>query len=68
MTARVQVNGREQALVDGETLAALLDRLGFGARYALVERNGKPVERSRYSDVRLEDGDSLVVARPVAGG
>jgi sulfur carrier protein len=66
--ARVEVNGREQTLAAGETVAALLERLGLAARYALVERNGEPVERSRYEEVRLEDGDRLVVARPVAGG
>lgn len=64
----VHVNGREEDLVDGETLAGLLDRLGVGARYAFVERNGEPVERARYPEVRLEHGDRLVVARPVAGG
>jgi thiamine biosynthesis protein ThiS len=64
----VQVNGKEQPVVPGETVAGLLERLGLGARVALVERNGEPVERARYEEVRLEDGDSLVVARPVAGG
>jgi thiamine biosynthesis protein ThiS len=68
VSATVSVNGRNLALADGETVAALLERLGLGARYALVERNGEPVERARYAEVRLEDGDSLVVARPVAGG
>ena len=68
MSAAVVVNGREQELAGGETVASLLDRLGLGARYALVERNGEPVERARYGEVRLEDGDRLVVARPVAGG
>jgi thiamine biosynthesis protein ThiS len=62
------VNGREQAVAEGETVAGLLERLGLGARYALVERNGEPVERAHYEEVRLEDGDHLVVARPVAGG
>ena len=64
----VLVNGQEHDLAGGETLAALLDRLGVGARYALVERNGEPVERARYGDIELEPGDRLVVARPVAGG
>jgi thiamine biosynthesis protein ThiS len=64
----VEVNGRAQAIADGETLSALLERLEVGPRYALVERNGEPVERGRYGEVRLEDGDRLVVARPVAGG
>ena len=64
----VFVNGKPQELAGGETVAALLERLGFGGRYALVERNGEPVERARYGDVELAEGDELVVARPVAGG
>jgi thiamine biosynthesis protein ThiS len=64
----VVVNGREQELEAGETVARLLERLGFTARYALVERNGEPVERARYAELALEEGDTLVVARPVAGG
>lgn len=68
MSATVQVNGKAQPVETGETVAGLLERLGLGARFALVERNGEPVERARYEEVRLEDGDSLVVARPVAGG
>jgi sulfur carrier protein len=68
VSASVLVNGRDQEVAEGETLAGLLARLGLGARYALVERNGEPVERDRYEEVRLEDGDRLVVARPVAGG
>jgi thiamine biosynthesis protein ThiS len=64
----VTVNGRVQEADRGETVESLLDRLGLAARYALVERNGEPVERSRFGEVALEDGDTLVVARPVAGG
>lgn len=64
----VSVNGRTLELEPGETISMLLERLGFHGRYALVERNGEPVERARYERVTLEDGDTLVVARPVAGG
>jgi thiamine biosynthesis protein ThiS len=64
----VLVNGREQPLETGETVAVLLDRLGLEGRYALVERNGEPLERGRYGEVELASGDRLVVARPVAGG
>jgi thiamine biosynthesis protein ThiS len=33
-----------------------------------VERNGEPIERDRYAEQELEEGDRIVVARPVAGG
>ena len=64
----VTVNGREQPVAPGETVESLLMSLGLGAKYALVERNGEPVERARYRETQLADGDRLVVARPVAGG
>jgi sulfur carrier protein len=64
----ITVNGRAEALESGDTVAELLARLGLESRYALVERNGEPVPRERYGDVELENGDRLVVARPVAGG
>ena len=64
----VTVNGRPQDADPGDTVETLLDRLGLAARYALVERNGEPVERASYGQTPLEDGDTLVVARPVAGG
>jgi thiamine biosynthesis protein ThiS len=64
----ISVNGRPVELEPGETVHALLERLGFHGRYALVERNGEPVERARYERLMLEDGDTLVVATPVAGG
>lgn len=64
----VEVNGRPQELAPGETVATLLARLGLEAGFALVERNGEPVERARYAQVELAEADKLVVARPVAGG
>jgi thiamine biosynthesis protein ThiS len=65
---RVTVNSRELELDTAATVAALLAELGLEGPYALVERNGEPVERSRYGELALEDGDRIVVARPVAGG
>lgn len=64
----VMVNGRPQELEEGDTVAGLLDRLGVGGGYALVERNGEAVARARFEEVELADGDRLVIARPVAGG
>jgi thiamine biosynthesis protein ThiS len=65
---KVIVNNREVELPSPATVEALLRALGLETPYALVERNGEPVERARYDKVELEEGDRLVVARPVAGG
>lgn len=62
------VNGKPYDLEPGETVARLLERLGFEGRYALVERNGEPVDRGTFAVTRLRSGDRVVVARPVAGG
>ena len=64
----IVVNERPHELEPGETVSRLLERLGLDGPYALVERNGEPVERARYGQVVLEGGDRVVVARPVAGG
>jgi thiamine biosynthesis protein ThiS len=68
MSAACIVNGKDHSLEAGETVERLLARLGLEGGYALVERNGEPVERREYREVELRDGDLIVVARPVAGG
>jgi sulfur carrier protein len=65
---RVVVNSRRVDVEADATVAALLEQLGVAGPYALVERNGEPVEREQYAELELEEGDLLVVARPVAGG
>jgi sulfur carrier protein len=65
---KVVVNSREIDVASDATVAALLEQLGVAGPYALVERNGEAVERERYAKLELEEGDTLVVARPVAGG
>lgn len=65
---KIVCNGKELELEPAATVARLLGELGVDGPYALVERNGEPVERERYDRVPLEEGDRIVVARPVAGG
>lgn len=63
----ITLNGKLRE-VSARTVAALLHELGLEGNFALVERNGEPVERASYRDVELAEGDEVVVARPVAGG
>ncbi|HEX3452978.1 MAG TPA: sulfur carrier protein ThiS [Gaiellaceae bacterium] len=64
----VTCNGKRVELEPDATVARLLCELGVDGPYALVERNGEPVERERYEREPLAEGDRIVVARPVAGG
>lgn len=68
MSPVVTVNGRVLELEPAATVERMLRELGLEGRYALVERNGEPVDRALYDRIELEEGDRIVVARPVAGG
>lgn len=66
--ASITANGKSFDLEDGFSVADFIRWRGIDPRHVLVERNGEPLERRRYEDVRLEDGDRLEVVRAVAGG
>jgi thiamine biosynthesis protein ThiS len=65
---RVTANGAEIDVDDPVSVADFIRRRGLDPRYVVVERNGEPLERARYEDVRLESGDRLELVRAVAGG
>lgn len=65
---KVRVNGTTIELEDGAVVSDLIEALGLGERWVVVERNGLPVARASYAATRLRDGDTLEVVRPVQGG
>lgn len=65
---QVVTNGKQRKIDDGTTVEALIMALGLFPGSVIVERNGEPVERKRYGDVRLAEGDRLELVRAVAGG
>lgn len=65
---RVTANGKPYDLSEETTLDAFVRDRGLDPRFVIVERNGEPVERSRFGDVELGDGDRLELVRAVAGG
>lgn len=65
---RLTVNGKERTLPPGTTVAGLLDRLDLVPGTVVVERNREILERNRYDDVTLEDGDRLELVHFVGGG
>ncbi|MDP8976083.1 MAG: sulfur carrier protein ThiS [Actinomycetota bacterium] len=65
---RVIANGKGVDLAEGATVEDLLDTLGLGGRWVLVERNGEPVPRALLASTHLGEGDRLELVRAVAGG
>jgi len=65
---KVTANGKQVTLRDGSTAMDLLENLGLGARWVLVERNGLPVDRPDLPTTELVEGDRLELVRAVAGG
>ena len=64
---RATVNGVEQELPDGLTVAALLDHLALRRERVAVERNGAVVKRAQHGDERLAPGDVLEIVSFVGG-
>jgi len=65
---RIRVNGSDREVVQGATVAALLDHLGLAPARLAVERNGRVVPKPDYPAVALEEGDVLEVVHFVGGG
>jgi sulfur carrier protein len=65
---RVTANGKPFEVDDGVSLTEFIRLRGLDPRYVVVERNGEPLERARYDDVVLRNGDRLELVRAVAGG
>ncbi|HZA26069.1 MAG TPA: sulfur carrier protein ThiS [Actinomycetota bacterium] len=66
--ASITANGKSFDLEDGLSVADFIRWRGLDPRHVVVERNGEPLERRLYEEVRLADGDRLELVRAVAGG
>lgn len=65
---RVVSNGDPVDLAEGATVGDLLELLGLGGKWVLVERNGEPLERRHLATTLLSEGDRVELVRAVAGG
>lgn len=67
-TIRVRLNGEERGLEPGLTVTGLLERLDLQPGLVVVERNREILERDRYGEVTVRDGDTLELVHFVGGG
>lgn len=67
-TIRVTVNGEERDVRAGLTVASFLESLDLHPGLVVVEQNREILERSRYGEVEVRDGDTLELVHFVGGG
>jgi thiazole synthase len=65
---RLLLNGEWTEAPEGESLQALLGRLGIDPRRVAVERNLAIVPKDRYAGTVLGEGDRLEIVHFVGGG
>jgi sulfur carrier protein len=65
---RITANGKPYEVAPNTTVASFIRERHLDPRFVVVEWNGEPLERSRYDEVRLTNGDRLELVRAVAGG
>ena len=64
----VTVNGEEQRLAAGASVADLVGRLAGGGRGTAVARNGEVVPRSRWSETLIDANDVVEILTASQGG
>ena len=64
----VVINGETRSVVQGTTVARLIEELGLGDRRVAVERNREVVPRATHATTVLAAGDRLELVTFVGGG
>jgi sulfur carrier protein len=64
----VQLNGDQKEIMEGSTVADLLDSLGIGGNRVAVEVNLDIVPRATYAAYAIKDGDRIEIVQFVGGG
>ncbi len=64
---RVQINGVEHELAEGQRVGELLAQLGLRGRIA-VEVNGELVPRGAHATHALADSDRVEIVQAIGGG
>ena len=65
---KVTVNDKLREIDEGTTVFDLVESVGLDPDAIVVEHNAVVLERERYDDTTLTDGDTLELVRFVGGG
>lgn len=64
----VIANGKERSVEAGVSVEDFLVVLELSADRVVIEYNGEPLRRERFSLTQLKPGDALEIAQMVGGG
>ena len=67
-TSGIRVNGEHRRINGGITITEMLNELGLDPHRVAVERNLAVVERSKFAETMVEDGDDYEIVHFVGGG
>ncbi len=65
---KIVANGKAVVVESPCTVAAFLAGRGLKPTQVVVELNDEALERGRFDEIHLKEGDKLEVVLPVAGG
>jgi thiamine biosynthesis protein ThiS len=65
---RVVINGEDREIAEGRNVTELLTDLGLHPRLVVVEYNREILDRERYTETEIRDGDALELVHFVGGG
>ena len=67
-TIQIVVNGDERRVPTGQSITDLLGDLGLHPRMIVVEHNREILDREKFSETELHEGDALELVHFVGGG
>lgn len=65
---KIELNGEERKLEDGQTVEGLLLSIGLDPKKVAVERNLEIVPKSQFNTVHLCEGDKIEIVHFIGGG
>lgn len=64
----IKINGENRQFPTAQSVADLIETLGYAGKRIAVERNGEIVPRSAHASTPLNNGDQLEIVVAVGGG
>ena len=64
----LMVNGKPRELDKSQDLVSFLQSYGVNLRHVAIGYNGTVLEKGKFSETILKEGDILEIVKPVGGG